>query len=322
MSKEKLPINIIGERDIVLNLSNPLHHEQLTRIGKVLSSPIRLQILNLLANKALSVQEIAKFMDIPVSSAAMHINCLIDAKLIVTEIQPGLRGSMRVCIASVQSIHLDTAAQSNITELQTITSEMSIGNYYSCQIEPTCGLADSQGALDTYDTPVSFYSPKRQQAQLLWFHKGFIEYRFPNLLNPLLELKELSFSLELCSEAPGYAEDWPSDITFSIAGKEIGVYRSPSDFGARRGWLTPTSWQTGRTQYGLLKTISVRKDGCFLDSILWNKGITLEKLELSKNPYISLLIQIKDDAECIGGINIFGKEFGDYPQGIIMKLIY
>ena len=57
--KVKKPVKIIGERDIELHLSNTEHHEQITKIAKALSSPIRLNILNLLKNTALSLQEIA-----------------------------------------------------------------------------------------------------------------------------------------------------------------------------------------------------------------------------------------------------------------------
>ena len=59
MSKPKRTIKIIGERDIELNLSNPAHHERIASIGKALSSPIRLQILALLKDCAMSVQVIA-----------------------------------------------------------------------------------------------------------------------------------------------------------------------------------------------------------------------------------------------------------------------
>lgn len=87
-------------------------------------------------------------------------------------------------------------------------------------------------------------------------------------------------------------------------------------------WNPPADWQTGRTQYGLLKLISIRQTGCYLDNQLMNPDVTLETLNISSQPYISLLIEIKEDSEYIGGINIFGKEFGDYPQDIIMNLIY
>ena len=320
--KVKKPIKIIGERDIELHLSNPEHHEQITKIAKALSSPIRLNILNLLKNTALSLQEIANILNIPVSSTALHIKILEEAKLIVTESQPGVHGSMRVCICSMQSFHLETFdAESDIAD-NTISMEMPVGNYYNFDIEPTCGLADENGVLDAYDNVRSFYSPQHAKAQLLWFQQGFVEYRFPNISNPLLHLSEISFCFELCSEAPGFLENWPSDITISINGHEVATYCAPGDFGARRGHLTPPAWSNGRTQYGILKTFSVRENGGYLDGRLVNPKTTLNHLSLEKNPYISLKIEIKKDAKNIGGVNIFGEKYGDFPQGIVMKLIY
>ncbi|MBE7721104.1 ArsR/SmtB family transcription factor [Lacrimispora indolis] len=322
MKKQKAPVKIIGERDIELNLSNLAHHSHIISIGKALSSPVRLNILNLLKTTPLSIQEIASILSIPVSSTAAHIKCLEEARMVVTETQPGNHGSMRVCICSIQTFTLETFDSDLDVVDNTIVVDMPIGNYFQCQVEPTCGLADENGAIDTYDSPTSFYSPYRMKAQLLWFQQGFIEYRFQNLINPLLDLHEISFSMELCSEAPGYLEDWPSDITISVNGHEITTFCSPGDFGARRGRLTPAAWSNGRTQYGLLKTFSVREDGGYLDRRLINPDLHIGDLELEKYPYISLIIAIKKDARYIGGINLFGEKYGDYPQGIIMNLIY
>ena len=239
MSKPKRTIKIIGERDIELNLSNPAHHERIASIGKALSSPIRLQILALLKDCAMSVQEIAHILNIPVSSTAVHIRCLEDAQLIITEVQPGNHGSMRVCICSMQTFTLSTVNPELSAVDNSVSIEMPIGHYFQCKIEPTCGLADENGAIDMYDSPSSFYSLNRTKAQLLWFRQGYVEYRFQNLINPMRHLSELSFSVEICSEAPGYLNDWPSDITITVNGIELTTFCSPGDFGDRRGKLTP-----------------------------------------------------------------------------------
>ena len=220
----------------------------------------------------------------------------------------------------MQSIFLEAAAVCSDTN--TISIEMPIGSYYDCDIIPTCGLASEIGPIDTYDKPASFFSPNRLQAQLLWFQQGFVEYRFQNALKKEFTLKELSFSMELCSEAPGYMEHWLSDITISCNDKELTTYRSIGDFGARRGRFTPAFWPNGQTQYGLLKIFSITNSGVYLDKELVNPNLTLADLHLDAKPYISLKIEIKNDAEHIGGINLFGEKFGDYPQGIIMNLVY
>lgn len=322
MPNPKKAVKITGERDINLHLANLEQHERIAKICKALSSPIRLKILNILKSTVMSIQEIAETLDSPISSTALNIKTLEEAGLVITESQPGVHGSMRVCTCSMHSFYLQTFDTTIDSIDNTLAMDMPIGNYYQWDIQPTCGLADENGIIDAYDNTKSFYSPFRSKAQLIWFHKGYIEYRFPNISNPLLNLHEISFGMEICSEAPGYLEEWPSDITVSINDVEVSTYRSPGDYGARRGKLTPPAWTNGRTQYGVLKQFSVREGGGYIDGELVNRSISLAGLDIQGKPYISLKIEIKETAKHIGGINIFGEKYGDYPQGIVMNLIY
>lgn len=67
---------------------------------------------------------------------------------------------------------------------------------------------------------------------LLWFCKRFRQYQFPNNANIVgQDFDALDISLEVGSEVPGTAADWPSDITVSINGVELGTWTSPGDFG-------------------------------------------------------------------------------------------
>ncbi len=82
------------------------------------------------------------------------------------------------------------------------------------------------------------------------------------------------------------------------------------------------SWCNGRTQYGLLKTFSVKRDGSYLDGLPVDSEVTLESLNLSAHPYITLRVEVKKEADHVGGVNIFGEKYGDFPQGILMSLTY
>ena len=320
--RTKHNIRISQDRNISLYLGDPAHHDWITRIGKALSSPVRLKILNILKNTPRSLKEIAALLELPLSSTSLHIKALEEARLVITENQSGVHGSMRVCICSFTSFRLTAFNEEVDSSNKTVSIEMPIGNYFNCEVAPTCGIADEKGVIGAFDSVVTFYSPRRIRAQLIWFTKGFIEYRFPNLINPLLDLKEISFSAEMCSEAPGFLEDWPSDITISINNRETVTWRCPGDFGARRGKLTPAGWSNGSSQYGLLKTFSVKKEGSYLDEQLRNTDITINDLDLAASHFISLKIEVKEDAKYAGGVNIFGRKYGDYPQGIIMRVTY
>ncbi|MEI0736074.1 hypothetical protein VQ056_04475 [Paenibacillus sp. JTLBN-2024] len=87
-------------------------------------------------------------------------------------------------------------------------------------------------------------------------------------------LTDIRISLEICSEAPGYDENWPSDILFSVGGVEVCKWTSPGDFGSVRGKLTPLWWDQGSTQHGLLKTLWINADGTFMDGVRLSRVTT------------------------------------------------
>lgn len=125
----------------------------------------------------------------------------------------------------------------------------------------------------------------------------------------------------MCSEAPGYEQDWPSDITVRVNGMEIGMWTSPGDFGDRRGRLNPQWWPDGSTQYGSLKTWHVNREQTTLDREKVS-DVSLNELNITKSPKIRLQIGIHPEAVHQGGLNLFGRGFGDYEQNIIMKINY
>ena len=66
-------------------------------ISKALSNKDRIKILNLLNDGPLSIMEISHKLKIPVSTTANHIQILDDARLIMTEYTPTLKGHMKLC---------------------------------------------------------------------------------------------------------------------------------------------------------------------------------------------------------------------------------
>lgn len=290
--------------------------EKLARVAHALSVPIRLDILQLLKGHSYNIAEISKKLSIPSSSTAMHVQILENAELILVERQPGERGIMKLCSCRQDSVEIKLN-QSNTNSPSVTTISMPIGLFTDSHIVSPCGLADRTGYLFDEDKPELFYTPKRTTATILWSSGGFVEYRFPYPAPSSKKIKSLSVSLEVCSEAPNYREKWPSDISFRINDVLFATWRSPGDFGNRRGTLNPDWWESSNTQYGSLVSYTVTEKGTYLNGKLINKT-TINDLLLSP-PFLTLQIGNDADAEYIGGFNIFGKDFGDFRQDILLS---
>jgi predicted transcriptional regulator len=196
---------------------------------------------------------------------------------------------------------------------------MPVGLYTDFEVHPPCGLCSRDEIIGFLDVPDTFLNPKRAVASLIWFERGFVEYKFPNNLKGNVVLEQLEISMELSSEVPGTNPDWPSDITLWINGIEVGTWTSPGDFGDVRGKLTPAWWKLAGSQYGLLKNWRVTETGTFIDGTQVSH-ITLADLDIRSHTSVKVRIGIKDNAVNVGGLNIFGSGFGNYDQDIVMKM--
>lgn len=123
------------------------------------------------------------------------------------------------------------------------------------------------------------------------------------------------------TEAAGYQDNWKSDITLWINGKDCGTFTSPGDFGSRRGKNNPPSWGAGRTQYGLLTTWTVTDEGSFVND---SRGAStaIDDLDLLSRSRITVRIGNREDARNVGGFNLFGRAFGDDDQDTVLQVTY
>lgn len=308
-------INVI--QTIKLNLDHP---KQLAIIGKALSVETRVEILKQLRHKKQSINELAEGLNIPPSSAAVHVKVLEEAGLIRTELLPGIRGSKKICHICLDHIYVEVNTAS-LEEQESEIISMPVGSYVDYKVSESCGLAGPKGPIGEEDEPRSFYSPERFGAKLVWFRKGYVEYRFPNSCLKERKEKQLEISAELCSEDHEYNLECKSEITLWINGIEAGTWCCPSDFGGRRGLLNPDWWPDKNTQYGILKTWKINEKGAFLEDKK-TSSIPISQYGLYEKGYISVRIGVKEDAAFQGGVNLFGDGFGDYAQNIVMKLSF
>jgi predicted transcriptional regulator len=133
-------------------------------------------------------------------------------------------------------------------------------------------------------------------------------------------VQSLELAVELSSEVPGTSKDWPSDITVAINGHEIGTWTSPGDYGDKRGKFTPDWWKLAGSQYGDLKRWEVKDSGTFLDGAKIS-SCSLADLELNDHRSIRVRIGVKENARHPGGMNIFGRGFGNHDQDITLRLL-
>ena len=307
-----------GEHDLTLDITN----SDASVIFRALGHPMRLRILEALSYNISPVTLLVEALDIPPSTLNQHLKVLEVAGLIKTELRPATRGTEKACARVYRKIEVNMVSHGQqAAPERAIEVSMPLGAYTDFDVTPPCGLASISNHIGLGSDPEAFVEPGRFQAQLLWFTTGYVEYRFPKRLPPRTVPQSLQLSVEVCSEAPKWNSDWPSDITMWINGREIGTWTSEADYGGRRGYLTPVWWSTENSQYGLLKTWHISAQGSFVDGIQVS-DVAIDDLAILEHAYITVRIGIKPDAEFPGGVNIFGQQFGDYPQDIVLRLVY
>lgn len=287
---------------------------------KALSNETRIAILRYLGDQVIPMNQIAQDLGLPPSTATMHVIVLERAGLLHTEMRPASRGLQKVCARTYDELVIDLPRGEHHTR-SAIEHWMPVGGYSDVQVEPTCGIASADGLIGYLDDPNSFYEPDRVRAQLLWFRTGYVEYRFPNRVPPGVSVLSLQLTAEVCSEAPLHDPDWPSDISVWINGVHLGEWTCPADFGGMRGRLTPGWWEEQDSQFGVLKRWRVSESGTSIDGLSLSAA-SIGSLALKPSQPIVIRIGVRPEAHNAGGLNLFGREFGNYPQDLGLRLEY
>ncbi len=288
------------------------------KLFECLSSATRIRILELLCEGSRNIGELASLLGISSAITTRHIALLEEVNLIQTKNVPGKRGIQKICSLAVNEIVLNFEKHNMHKEYKKVS--IPIGQYSSYEVAPTCGLSSQEGFIGVKDDPRYFSDPSHIKAALLWFKTGWVEYRIPSYIISAQALREIEISLELCSEFPSYKDDWPSDIHFYLNGVLLGVWTSPGDFGSGKGTFTPDWWNLG-TEYGLLKNISITNDGCKLDGIHLS-DVKLGQIPITNGEDLILRIAVPAGARNPGGVNLFGRGFGNYDQDIEVRAYY
>lgn len=294
-------------------------NKEIEKIGKALSSPVRISIIRQLYTKPMTISELSALNDLPNSTIIFHLQILTEANIVIMHLKPNKKGHTQVFFLNVLSINF-SLINTSLNSVDVHEQSMPVGMYTDAEFYEYVRFATTTDfiRIDTNDC----FNPLRAQAQLLWTNGGRITYSFGNHFTAIKPIQELLFSLEICSECTYYNNDWKSDITFAVNNIELLTYTSPGDYGGIRGKLNPEWWMDNSTQYGDLIHISINDNGVFLNNNLITNALTLSDLKINENNRILFSIYTKKDAIHYGGFNIFGKEFGNHPQDILLTAIY
>lgn len=290
---------------------------------EALSSETRLIIVELLGDKDMNIHDLAEALNMSSTIVARHVKVLENAQIIRCKNIPGKRGVQKLCHLVHSGLLLNFIKRRTFPTVMNF--EIPVGSYVDWNVSHPCGMEFDQKPINLQlkyydDDDRIFADPRRHEAGIVWLTHGYLEYAVPNYVTPEQRLQEIRIQLEICSEAPGYAMNWPSDIYFAINGLSLGFWTSPSDFGDRPGACAP-DWQGGfNSKYGQLLQIVVNAEGTFI-GIERTSDVTVDDLMATDPKHFRFRVESPEDAANPGGFNLFGKGFGDYGQHILFSTV-
>ena len=291
-------------------------------LGIALSSSVRLKILYLLREGPKTLYALQQLTGLSATSINMHIKKLEAAKLIHLEYSPNKKGGYQLVFLCFARAEIFSKGCNMIPDKKSLTVSMPIGLFTEAISYSTYFRLTTDDPNDRPDVPISIFSPKRSRAGIIYTDGGKISYTFAKENFKNKNISGILLSLEICSECPYYSNTWKSNITFYLNGVELCTYESPGDYGDRPGKCSPAFWKSVlATQYGQLVKIFINAEGTFLNDKL-QSNVSLNHLKIDGENNLIFTIETKRDCEFYGGFNIFGKNFGDYPQDIELTIYY
>lgn len=289
---------------------------------RTLSSPARIEILQLLAvNEEMNINALAEQLNLTTATVSLHVKLLLECGLIRVRTIPGKHGMQKLCSLKEEKMIVELKGLTDNDHSNIKETSIGIGQYSNYEIQPTCLLATSETIIGELDDIRFFSYPQRYEAGFLCFGHGYLEYSLPNMLDVQERPVELQISFEISSEAPGYNDNYPSDIYFQINGVDLGFWTSPGDFGEKLGYLNPSWYPRAFNQYGQLKILIINANGTYIDGNTKISDVTIDQLGIRYQSKIDFRIMSPETARHPGGVSLFGKGFGNYNQDIHFKMI-
>lgn len=288
-------------------------------IFQALASESRLKIIEILKEEEKNIRELAEILKMSSTIIVRHIAKLEKAEIIKTVSVPGKRGIQKICRLNIDKILFNFKGDMLENDLIAKLS-IPVGHYLNYSVQATCGIADKNSLIGLHDDPRYFSHPDHYKAGIVWFTNGWVEYAIPSYILDHKEIKTIKIALELCSEYPCYKNDYKSDIYFYLGDVHLGKWTAPGNFGDRRGKYNPPWWTMG-SEYGIRIELEVNQNGAYIEKKKVS-NVSIESLKIEKEVDLKLKIETPEKTEFPGGINIFGRGFGDYNQDIEVTIEY
>ena len=288
---------------------------------QALASKARMDIISLLKVKEMSIKEMGETLQLSSAIVTKHIQILEEAGLVEAHLVSGKRGLKKMCRLKINEAQIIFDNNYGMKNRSFYQVDIPISAYDQCEVTAPCGMAEAERIFGHIDDARYFHAPNRNRVCLLWLSSGYLEYPIPVFDVDLEDVGEVEITLEICSEFPGYNAVHPSDIDFFFNGKAIGTWTSPGDFGDRKGKYTPSWWTLG-SEYGLKKTLRLTETGVYMEQerIADARLSDLLKAREEKD-VLRFRIESRADAKHPGGLNLFGRQFGDYDQDIQVRFL-
>jgi predicted transcriptional regulator len=301
----------------------PYHIKELSAaesvaIFKALASESRVRILELLADRDMNINELSAALGLAQPSTSKHVQILEESGLVVSDYMAGPQGMQKRCRRVHERLVVEMAGKGAIQE-GVGEVEVPVGMFTNVSAVSTCGLASREKFIGLIDSPLSFFMPERATAEILWSSGGFVEYMFANTLPLNATVTAIDLAMEVSSEAPGYNNTYPSDLTLWINDVEVGTWCSPGDYGGTRGRLNPHWWPDNMNQSGILKVWQVDQAGSTIDGVPLS-AVTVNQLSIEPWQATRVRLGIKADSPHQGGFTIFGRGFGNYELDLVLRI--
>ena len=291
-------------------------------IFRALANDTRVAILRYLGDRVVAVNQIAKDMGLPSSTATMHVTVLERAGLLHTELRPASRGLQKVCARTYDELVFDLPRGAARRTHDAVDLQMPIGGYSDFVVEPTCGLVSATGLIGFMDDPSAFYEPDRLNGAAALVPGG---------------LRGISVSESRAARCPRRvpAAD-RGDLQRGAAPRPRLAERHhglDQRSAARRLDVPVRLRRPARTADPVVvggKGLAVRRAQALARDEAGNDDRRDQPLDAStshrsdlrtgtRSSYASASSQTPQN---VGGLNLFGRGFGNYPQDLGFRLEY